>query len=163
MRSSPKENQSLEVKVKGISEMEFSLSIFDYTFTNYPADIQCDKGNSCRRADKSLCGWRDSNSQGVSHTPLKRACLPVPPHPLDFSLTIVAQKKNNLQATFKNYCRTTFAPPELVRINLLGNLESNGRPGWDGLTFVELGAMVAADLDYQLPGLNRVNPASPRR
>ncbi|TRT74186.1 MAG: hypothetical protein EWV84_03555 [Microcystis sp. M_QC_C_20170808_M3Col] len=35
MRSSPKENQSLEVKVKGISEMEFSLSIFDYTFTNY--------------------------------------------------------------------------------------------------------------------------------
>ncbi|GCL47361.1 hypothetical protein NIES3787_30670 [Microcystis aeruginosa NIES-3787] len=30
-----KENQSLEVKVKGISEMEFSLSIFDYTFTNY--------------------------------------------------------------------------------------------------------------------------------
>ena len=27
MRSSPKENQSLEVKVKGISEMEFSLSI----------------------------------------------------------------------------------------------------------------------------------------
>ncbi len=26
---------SLEVKVKGISEMEFSLSIFDYTFTNY--------------------------------------------------------------------------------------------------------------------------------
>jgi hypothetical protein len=34
-RSSPKENQSLEVKVKGISEMEFSLSIFDYTFTNY--------------------------------------------------------------------------------------------------------------------------------
>ncbi|MCU7244836.1 MAG: hypothetical protein NT917_17310, partial [Microcystis aeruginosa WS75] len=32
---SPKENQSLEVKVKGISEMEFSLSIFDYTFTNY--------------------------------------------------------------------------------------------------------------------------------
>ena len=37
MRSSPKENQSLEVKVKGISEMEFSLSIFDYTFTNYIA------------------------------------------------------------------------------------------------------------------------------
>jgi hypothetical protein len=35
VRSSPKENQSLEVKVKGISEMEFSLSIFDYTFTNY--------------------------------------------------------------------------------------------------------------------------------
>ena len=35
MRSSPKENQSLEVKVKGISEMDFSLSIFDYTFTNY--------------------------------------------------------------------------------------------------------------------------------
>ena len=35
MRSSPKENQSLEAKVKGISEMEFSLSIFDYTFTNY--------------------------------------------------------------------------------------------------------------------------------
>ncbi len=34
VRSSPKENQSLEVKVKGISEMEFSLSIFDYTFTN---------------------------------------------------------------------------------------------------------------------------------
>ncbi len=32
VRSSPKENQSLEVKVKGISEMEFSLSIFDYTF-----------------------------------------------------------------------------------------------------------------------------------
>jgi hypothetical protein len=31
------ENQSLEVKVKGISEMEFSLSIFDYTFTNYKA------------------------------------------------------------------------------------------------------------------------------
>jgi len=23
--------------------------------------------------------------------------------------------------------------------------------------------MVAADLDYQLPGLNRVNPVSPRR
>ncbi len=37
VRSSPKENQSLEVKVKGISEMEFSLSIFDYTFTNYLA------------------------------------------------------------------------------------------------------------------------------
>jgi len=35
VRSSPKENQSLEAKVKGISEMEFSLSIFDYTFTNY--------------------------------------------------------------------------------------------------------------------------------
>ncbi len=35
MRSSAKENQSLEVKVKGISEMEFSLSVFDYTFTNY--------------------------------------------------------------------------------------------------------------------------------
>lgn len=129
----------------------------------YPSLTMGDKGNSCQRADKSLCGWRDSNSQGVSHTPLKRACLPVPPHPLDFSLTIIAQKKNNLQATFKNYCRTTFAPPELVRINLLGNLESNGRPGEDGLTFVELGAMVAADLDYQLPGLNRVSLVSPRR
>ena len=27
------------------------------------------------------CGWRDLNSQGRSHTPLKRACLPIPPHP----------------------------------------------------------------------------------
>ncbi|TRU49148.1 MAG: hypothetical protein EWV91_08165 [Microcystis aeruginosa Ma_QC_Ca_00000000_S207] len=40
MRSSPKENQSLEVKVKGISEMEFSLSIFDYTFTNYCCQLK---------------------------------------------------------------------------------------------------------------------------
>jgi hypothetical protein len=40
VRSSPKENQSLEVKVKGISEMEFSLSIFDYTFTNYKSPLQ---------------------------------------------------------------------------------------------------------------------------
>ncbi len=136
---------------------------WEILIAKYPSLLMGDKGSPHRRADKSLCGWRDSNSQGVSHTPLKRACLPVPPHPLDFSLTIIAQKKNNLQATFKNYCRTTFAPPELARINLLGNLESNGRPGWDGLTFVELGAMVAADLDYQLPGLNRVNPVSPRR
>ncbi|MEQ8963211.1 MAG: hypothetical protein RLP02_35780, partial [Coleofasciculus sp. C2-GNP5-27] len=30
-----KENQSLKVKAKGISAMKFSLSIFDYTFTNY--------------------------------------------------------------------------------------------------------------------------------
>lgn len=30
---------------------------------------------------KILCGWRDSNSQGVSHTPLKRARIPIPPHP----------------------------------------------------------------------------------
>ncbi len=26
-------------------------------------------------------GWRDSNSHGLPHTPLKRARLPVPPHP----------------------------------------------------------------------------------
>ena len=31
---------------------------------------------------KKKCGWRDLNSQGRSHTPLKRACLPIPPHPL---------------------------------------------------------------------------------
>ena len=30
---------------------------------------------------KEECGWRDLNSQGRSHTPLKRACLPIPPHP----------------------------------------------------------------------------------
>lgn len=29
-----------------------------------------------------LCGWRDSNSQGLRHTPLKRARIPIPPHPL---------------------------------------------------------------------------------
>lgn len=29
-----------------------------------------------------VCGWRDSNSHSVSHTPLKRTCLPIPPHPL---------------------------------------------------------------------------------
>ena len=32
--------------------------------------------------DKEMkCRWRDLNSQGRSHTPLKRACLPIPPHP----------------------------------------------------------------------------------
>ena len=30
---------------------------------------------------RKKCGWRDLNSQGRSHTPLKRACLPIPPHP----------------------------------------------------------------------------------
>ena len=35
-------------------------------------------------AASSLCGWRESNSQGLPHTPLKRACLPIPPHPRGF-------------------------------------------------------------------------------
>jgi hypothetical protein len=29
-----------------------------------------------------ICGWGDSNSQGLSHTHLKRARIPIPPHPL---------------------------------------------------------------------------------
>lgn len=37
---------------------------------------------------KLECGWRDSNSQGVRHTPLKRACLPIPPHPQESTLQL---------------------------------------------------------------------------
>ncbi|MGV2390539.1 MAG UNVERIFIED_CONTAM: hypothetical protein LVR29_26875 [Microcystis novacekii LVE1205-3] len=57
MRSSPKENQSLEVKVKGISEMEFSLSIFDYTFTNYSIaliSVSCKERSKLAAASKSV-------------------------------------------------------------------------------------------------------------
>ena len=55
MRSSPKENQSLEVKVKGISEMEFSLSIFDYTFANYSnCLLKCDSTQLARVCGKKF-------------------------------------------------------------------------------------------------------------
>jgi hypothetical protein len=32
------------------------------------------------------CGWRDSNSHDLSHSPLKAACLPIPPHPQNYPL-----------------------------------------------------------------------------
>ncbi|WP_224412763.1 IS200/IS605 family accessory protein TnpB-related protein [Oscillatoria salina] len=44
----PLENQSLKVKAKEISAMKFSLSIFDYTFTNYLPHI-ADEGEGGRQ------------------------------------------------------------------------------------------------------------------
>jgi hypothetical protein len=34
------------------------------------------------RTKLDICGWGDSNSQGLCHTHLKRARIPIPPHPL---------------------------------------------------------------------------------
>ncbi len=47
-----------------------------------PGGPSSDGGIKRDRREKKKCGWRDLNSQGRSHTPLKRACLPIPPHPL---------------------------------------------------------------------------------
>ncbi len=65
-----------------------------------------------------LCGWRESNSQGFPHTPLKRACLPIPPHPrglasISYSVDIIpyffAKSANFFEPPLDlepyNYCR----------------------------------------------------------
>ena len=43
-------------------------------------------------AEKSWCRRRDSNPHGLLHTPLKRACLPVPPLRHSKNITILASK-----------------------------------------------------------------------
>ncbi len=39
--------------------------------------------------NKWWCRWGDSNSHGSLHTPLKRTCLPVPPHRLTVIVILI--------------------------------------------------------------------------
>ena len=57
------------------AEIETNLRYF-HKFSQYGFDL-----NFYWISKGRICGWRDSNSQGQGHTPLKRARIPIPPHP----------------------------------------------------------------------------------
>ena len=56
----------------------------------------------------TTCGWWDSNPQVLRHTPLKRACLPISPHPQktgckDIEIPVYAGPEQILKNSFNSF------------------------------------------------------------